>query len=116
MFAKTGTRSIIDSNKLVSSDNYDNSKHDERTNSDVYLLIQTEGQLLIAVAPKAVYDVYHKETTSNTTFTIPNDSYIKFIVSREDNIFYDENYVSDNTIVNDWIKSTNNLKLYGINN
>lgn len=116
MFAKTGTRSVIDSNKLVSSDNYDNSKHDERTDSDVYLLIQTEGQLLIAVAPKKVYDVYHKETTSNTTFTIPNDSYIRFIVSREDNIFYDENYVSDNEIVNNWIKSTNNLKLYGINN
>lgn len=116
MFAKNGTRSIIDSNKLVSSDNYDNSKHDERTDSDVYLLIQTEGQLLIAVAPKAVYDVYHKETTSNTTFTIPNDSYIKFIISREDNIYYDENYVSDNEIVNNWIKSTNDLKLYGINN
>ena len=116
MFAKTGTRSVIDSNKLVSSDNYDNSKHDERIDSDVYLLIQTEGQLLIAVAPKKVYDVYHKETTSNTTFTIPNDSYIKFIVSREDNIYYDENYVSDNEIVNNWIKSTNDLKLYGINN
>lgn len=116
MFAKTGSNSIIDSNKLVSSDNYDDNKHDERTDSDVYLLIQTEGQLLIAVAPKKVYDVYHKETSSNTKFTVPNDSYIKFIISREDNIYYDENYVSNDSIVLDYIKSTNNLKLYGINN
>ena len=107
MFAKTGTRSIIDSNKLASSDNYDNNKHDERTDSDVYLLVQTEGQLLIAVAPKAVYDVYHKETSSNTSFTIPNDSYIKFIISREDNIYYDENYVSDNIHVLNLINATN---------
>lgn len=113
MFAKTGTRTIIDSNKLVSSDNYDNEKHDERTESDVYILIQTEGQLLIAVAPKHVYDIYHKETTSNTSFTIPNDSYIKFIISREENISYDDNYVSDNPIVLDYIKATNNLSNYG---
>lgn len=101
LFGKTGTYQIIDSNKLASGEEYDDNKHLETINSDVYILVQTNDQVVIAIAPKKASELMMKNTKSNTLFTIPNDSYIKYIISKEDNFKLDENYVpSDVNILN----------------
>ena len=101
LFGKSGTYQIIDSNKLASGDEYDDNKHLETISSDVYILVQTDGQIVIAIAPKKASELMMKNTKSNTLFTIPNDSYIKYIISKEDNFKLDENYVpSDVNILN----------------
>ena len=112
MFGKTGTRSIIDSNKIVSSDNYNNDKHEEVINSDCYLLIQTEDKIVVAIAPKKSSRLCYKNTASNTAFVIPNDSYLKYIVSKEDNIQIDNDYISTNE---NTINLVNTINDYFIN-
>lgn len=98
MFVKSGgtASNIIDSNKITSNTkDYDDKKHLENIVSDCYIFTNTNEQLIIAIAPHAVSQFDFKNSTSNTTFTVPNDSYLKYIVSKEDNVFYDNKYVPD---------------------
>ena len=99
-------------NKIVSSDNYNNDKHEEVINSDCYLLIQTEDKIVVAIAPKKSSRLYYKNTASNTAFVIPNDSYLKYIVSKEDNIQIDNDYISTNE---NTINLVNTINDYFIN-
>ena len=109
MFAKEGTHKIIDSNKLAASENYDDEKHLETIESDVYILIQTNDQIVIGIAPKAASKLMEVNTGSNTMFTIPNDSYIKYVVSKKDNVFLDENYVPSNEKILKAINAWNDM-------
>ena len=109
MFAKEGTHQIIDSNKLASNNDYDDEKHKETIESDVYILIQTNDQIVIGIAPKSASKLMEVNTGSNTMFTIPNDSYIKYVVSKEDNVFLDENYVPNNDKIYKAINAWNDM-------
>ena len=109
MFAKSGTHQIIDSNKLASNNNYDDEKHKETIESDVYILIQTNDQIVIGIAPKAASKLMEVNTGSNTMFTIPNDSYVKYVVSKEDNVFLDESYVPNNEKIHKAINAWNDM-------
>lgn len=96
LFLKSsGTFEIIDSNKMASSEDYDDKKHIESLNAEIYIMVQTEEQIIIAIGPKDICKLMMRNTKSNTKFTVPNDSYIEYIVSKEDNIKIDPNYIPD---------------------
>ena len=109
MFAKQGTNQIIDSNKLASSENYDDNAHMGTIDSDVYIMVQTNNQIIVAIGPKKISELMAKSTGSNTLFTVPNDSYIKYIISREDNIVIDENYVPEDVNIINAISAWNKM-------
>lgn len=110
LFLKSsGTHEIIDSNKLAQSETYDDTAHKGNTDSDVYILIQTNEQIIIAVAPKKASTLMEVNSGSNTMFTIPNDSYVKYVVSKEDKVFLDENYVPENQDIHNAINAWNTM-------
>ena len=108
MFLKSsGTSQIIDSNKMASSDDYDDKKHMESLNAEIYIMVQSEEQIIIAVGPKYICKLMMQNTKSNTKFTVPNDSYIEYIVSKEDNIKIDPDYVPDDVNMINMVKYWN---------
>ena len=111
MFPKSvgGTNKIIDSNKIVASTNYDENKHEEITQSDCYIFIQTDKQIIVSIAPKKSSKIYFENTSSNTSFCIPNDSYMKYIISKEDGQFIEDDYISTNKDTNELIQVVNNF-------
>lgn len=104
-----GTDFITDSNKRDGGGKYDNAKHEENTKSDVYILAKTTPPFQLAIAPKAVCKILPKNGGGEVKFAVPNDSYIKYVISKEDNITYDENYVCEDKKIINYIKARNDL-------
>lgn len=89
---KLETYSIIDSNKIASSENYSDEKHLENCYKDAYLLIQKEDPISIAVCKADNVKQFLVEKKSNVNLKITDSNLLDFIVLPSENIKYNCNF------------------------
>ncbi len=86
------TYSIIDSNKIASSENYSDEKHLANCYKDAYLLIQKEDPVSIAVCKADNVKQFLVEKKSTVNLKITDSNLLDFIVLPSENIKYNCNF------------------------